>query len=508
MARELFDILWEVSARSARRADPHRVVYRAPATNGMLRRRSHGVDQFSQQMLGKAIDVFMPGVPLEQRRVAGLRLQRGGVGFYPTSGSPFVHMDIGGVRHWPRMTHDQLVKVFPDGKTVHVPADGHPLKNYELALAEVQRRGSTPGGASLAAARNAGIRTADAGGAGQGRDFLSKFLGIGQDDDEDKEPASRGRAPAAGQQVATAAATTPAAPAAARQDTAAVPMPRSRPAVAGAGEFTLASASSTPANLPVATAAPAAATPVAATPAAASAGPSASEVINSRGFWPGNASAQSERQPAAAAAEAEPPALRQAISPNGERLAWNVGPDPIAPRPPRDIENVAGNAADVTSSVAAWTNNPGQNDRVPSDVALAYAARSHAPTVYPDATMPAKAAPMGSLRTDTAPNSGNASVAAKKPATNPPAAKIVQRHTDPWLRSVVITPSVHYSLSVSVLGAPDTRALRPLMYKPRTTVAMVFSNDPQLGLTSARFSGPAITFLPTISHVTRTAGLN
>src|SRR5262245_32203838 len=161
MSRELFDILWEVYRETGAKEPIHIVSsYRAPATNAMLRRRSHGVAQFSQHMLGKAIDFFIPGVPLEQLRIAGLRLQRGGVGFYPTSGSPFVHMDVGGIRHWPRMTHDQLVKVFPDGKTVHVPADGHPLKGYDLALAEVQRRGSSLGGASLTAAHNAGIRVA------------------------------------------------------------------------------------------------------------------------------------------------------------------------------------------------------------------------------------------------------------------------------------------------------------------------------------------------------------
>ncbi|MFX7776502.1 DUF882 domain-containing protein, partial [Acinetobacter baumannii] len=69
-------------------------------------------------------------------------LQRGGVGFYPTSGSPFVHLDTGGIRHWPRMTREQLVKVFPDGRTVHLPTDGTPLKGYELAKADIERRGN------------------------------------------------------------------------------------------------------------------------------------------------------------------------------------------------------------------------------------------------------------------------------------------------------------------------------------------------------------------------------
>ncbi len=144
MDRHLFDILWEVY-RDVDGKQPIQIIssYRSPATNAMLRHRSanSGVARFSQHMLGHAMDFYIPGVPLEQIRAAGLRLQRGGVGFYPTSGSPFVHLDTGSIRHWPRMTHDQLAKVFPDGRTVHVPTDGKPLKNYELAKADIEKRG-------------------------------------------------------------------------------------------------------------------------------------------------------------------------------------------------------------------------------------------------------------------------------------------------------------------------------------------------------------------------------
>jgi len=143
MDRHLFDILWEVY-RDVDGKQPINIIssYRSPRTNAMLRRRSahSGVARFSQHMLGHAMDFYIPGVPLEQIRFAGLRLQRGGVGFYPTSGSPFVHLDTGNVRHWPRMTHDQLARVFPDGKTVHLPTDGVPLRGYQLALAEIRNR--------------------------------------------------------------------------------------------------------------------------------------------------------------------------------------------------------------------------------------------------------------------------------------------------------------------------------------------------------------------------------
>ena len=150
MDRHLFDILWEVY-RDVDGKKPIQIIssYRSPATNAMLRRRSSGVARFSQHMLGHAMDFFIPDVPLEQIRFAGLRLQRGGVGFYPTSGSPFVHLDTGSIRHWPRMTHDQLARVFPDGRTVHVPSDGNPLKGYELARADIEKRGDGGDDASI-----------------------------------------------------------------------------------------------------------------------------------------------------------------------------------------------------------------------------------------------------------------------------------------------------------------------------------------------------------------------
>ena len=59
-------------------------------------------------------------------REAGLRAQRGGVGFYPTSGSPFVHLDTGSVRHWPRMPEAQLAKVLAKGPLTQVASNDTP----------------------------------------------------------------------------------------------------------------------------------------------------------------------------------------------------------------------------------------------------------------------------------------------------------------------------------------------------------------------------------------------
>ncbi len=152
MDPQLLDLVWEVYQQSGSRDYIHVVsAYRSPATNSMLRKRGRGVAKYSQHMLGKAMDFFLPDVKLSTLRAIGLKAGVGGVGYYPTSGSPFVHLDTGNVRHWPRMTRTQLVKVFPRGGTLHVPTDGKPLPGYEAALASYKARKSS-GKTALASA--------------------------------------------------------------------------------------------------------------------------------------------------------------------------------------------------------------------------------------------------------------------------------------------------------------------------------------------------------------------
>ncbi|SEL14766.1 Uncharacterized conserved protein YcbK, DUF882 family [Xaviernesmea oryzae] len=141
MDPRLLDLVWEVYQKSGSHEYIHVVsAYRSPATNGMLRSRTKGVAKKSQHMLGKAMDFYLPDVKLATLREIGMKFQVGGVGFYPTSGSPFVHMDVGGVRAWPRMSRNELVRLFPDGRTMHLPADGGPLPGYEAAVADYKRR--------------------------------------------------------------------------------------------------------------------------------------------------------------------------------------------------------------------------------------------------------------------------------------------------------------------------------------------------------------------------------
>lgn len=214
MDPRLFDLVWEVY-QEVGGSQPVNIVsaYRSPATNAMLAERSSGVADNSQHMRGTAMDFFIPGVPLAKLRAAAMRKQVGGVGYYPTSGSPFVHLDTGSVRAWPRMTRAQLKEIFPDGKTMHLPTDGTPLsqEGYQVAMAEWKRCHAYPcnGG-------NSGTQVAEG---GSGRSLMDLFFGGGD------QPASAAVASPAPVQVA-AAAPQPAIPQVA-------PMPALRPASLG-----------------------------------------------------------------------------------------------------------------------------------------------------------------------------------------------------------------------------------------------------------------------------------
>lgn len=119
MNPKLLDILWEVH-RNTGATGYIQIIggYRSPATNSMLRSRSKGVAKKSQHILGNAVDFYIPGVKLKTLRNAGLALQAGGVGYYPSSGSPFVHMDVGRVRTWggPGISQTEMASILKGGK--------------------------------------------------------------------------------------------------------------------------------------------------------------------------------------------------------------------------------------------------------------------------------------------------------------------------------------------------------------------------------------------------------
>jgi len=463
MDPHLLDLIWEVTHEVGAK-EPIQVVcgYRSPETNAMLRHRSRGVAQYSQHTVGRAMDFYIPGVPLEQLRVAGLRLQRGGVGFYPTSGSPFVHLDTGSVRHWPRMSHDQLVRVFPDGKTVHIPADGKPLAHYAQALADVRRRGSAPSPTLLAQARDAGAITesdAQAGGAEKPkRGFLAKLFGFNTEE-EDADAAD-------GAAHATAAVAQPKPVESKPVRVAAVAPPKAAPR------------------------------PTKFTPAASQ---SPADIAPARPTWSG-APAAAAVTAVAERADARAAAPPGAVNESGQKLVWIAGPEgQPPPRPPQEIAVASADpepTASIGSSIGSWPEFA--RDRVPADIALAYAA---APVDAPE--LPARPAPMGVLGAPVpAPAAAPAPVLGAAPRTIRG-----EKIADPWLRGIVVVPSVQYSLHVSVLGPTDYRTLRPLFAKPSFVLAMMFSDDPHFGISAEAFGGAAVSFLPTITFSSRTAGL-
>jgi uncharacterized protein YcbK (DUF882 family) len=443
MDRHLFDILWEVY-RDVDGKKPIQIIssYRSPATNSMLRRRSSGVARFSQHMLGHAMDFFIPEVSLEQIRYAGLRLQRGGVGFYPTSGSPFVHLDTGSIRHWPRMTHDQLARVFPDGRTVHVPTDGNPLKGYELARADIEKRGN---GDDASTVSKPGL-------------FASLFRGKSSDDEE--EAAS---APAVSEKTAPAGLTTAAASA---KSTDAVPMPRSKPAAAAT--FQLASADAQIVQ-------PAKAKPAAsATVGKAEAKPQTpADIINARGFWDDAPATPKQATPAQVAAIS----ARQALA--------SADPQPTA---------------SVSAAFQALAYAPASSS--PVDRSNVVAASAPIPRSIRAASAPHN--PMAATTIDT--------VVAKGPqdqgnvvATSTRLASF--KGNDTWMRVMMLAPSASTSMSATVLGDADMALMSAHFVKPQAVVAMSFSDDPQMGMVSDRFTGSATAALATQSFVMRTASL-
>ena len=446
MDRHLFDIIWEVY-RDVDGKKPIQIIsaYRSPATNAMLRRRSSGVARFSQHMLGHAMDFYIPDVPLEQIRAAGLRLQRGGVGFYPTSGSPFVHLDTGSVRHWPRMTHDQLARVFPDGRTVHLPSNGGPMKGYELARADIERRGNGSDAATVGKMPNL---------------FAALFKG-GKSTEEDDEG---GSAPVKNEKPAPVSVTT-------AKSADPVPTPRAKPVgstiqLASADAQIVSAAKAKPESKPEANpAAQASAEPKPQTPA---------DIINSRGFWddvpkaanqatPAQVAALRARQALAATTDPQPTAsvtesfnramaYAPAASSPVDRANVVAASAPVPPRPARPARNAGAAATEINTVVAKGAQ--GQDSVVATSTRLAAA-------------------------------QGNSI----------------------WMRVVMLAPSASNAMSTTVLGDTEMTQMRSHFVKPPAAIAMTFSDDPMMGMTCDRFTGSATAQLPTQSFVMRTAAL-
>ncbi len=129
MDPKTIDLLWEMHTELGSKV-PINIIcgYRSDKTNEMLRRTVGGQAKQSYHIRGKAIDAAFPDMPLKQMRYSAIIRERGGVGYYPTSGMPFVHVDSGPVRAWPRLPRYELALLFPNGHTQHKPASGGPSR--------------------------------------------------------------------------------------------------------------------------------------------------------------------------------------------------------------------------------------------------------------------------------------------------------------------------------------------------------------------------------------------
>jgi len=139
MDPELIDLIWTLHEELGSKEPVHLICgYRSASTNEKLRKRGGGQAKHSQHILGKAADITFPDVSAKTLRNSALVQEWGGVGYYPTSGIPFVHVDTGRVRMWPRIPRLELAALFPKGRTAYLPRDGKPItpRDYQLALAQ------------------------------------------------------------------------------------------------------------------------------------------------------------------------------------------------------------------------------------------------------------------------------------------------------------------------------------------------------------------------------------
>lgn len=138
MDPELIDLIWEIHTELGSKEPIHVIsAYRSRGTNDMLRRTVGGQASESRHILGKAVDVQFPDVPVRTLRYSALIRERGGVGYYPTSATPFVHIDTDRVRAWPRLPRTELALLFPKGHTEHLPSDGGPITLEDVRRARV-----------------------------------------------------------------------------------------------------------------------------------------------------------------------------------------------------------------------------------------------------------------------------------------------------------------------------------------------------------------------------------
>jgi uncharacterized protein YcbK (DUF882 family) len=139
MDPETLDIIWEMHTELGSREAIHVICgHRSSGTNEMLRKSRGGQAKGSQHISGRAIDIHFPDIPARLLRYSAMIRERGGVGYYPTSALPFVHVDTARVRHWPSMGRNEMALLFPSGHSKHRPSDGGSLSPSDVKAARAK----------------------------------------------------------------------------------------------------------------------------------------------------------------------------------------------------------------------------------------------------------------------------------------------------------------------------------------------------------------------------------
>jgi hypothetical protein len=217
--------------------------------------------------------------------------------------------------------------------------------------------------------------------------------------------------------------------------------------------------------------------------------------------------------------------------------------------------------ADAQSSGVIWPVRVAENDPVPPDTALGYAppqAPDTGTAMRPESTgaAPARIAPVAAFKpmplgasTDNTTTvakktilrtvpldetgkdadrivsepAGHAAVAAAAheadepfiaPATRATGGTVTTRvvtnplrYDDPWLRALILTPSMSDSMTATLYGRPDLSELRNLMHKPRASLMLSFGEDPFSGPAPDQFRGEAVVFMSNRAFDRHTASL-
>jgi hypothetical protein len=235
-------------------------------------------------------------------------------------------------------------------------------------------------------------------------------------------------------------------------------------------------------------------------------------------------------KPAAAATFQLASADAQIVRPSKPAAPAPAAKNEAKPETPADIINARGFWGDTPAVAKQATPEQiaalrarqavgGADPQSTASISAAFQALAYAPAAAPPAERPnvvAASAPMPRIvrpaspaRNPMAVNNITTVVAkgSQGMVANSTRLASATKGNDVWMRAMILSPSASTSMSVSAMGDPDLTLMRSYFVKPQIAVTMAFSDDPQLGLVSDRFTGPAIAKLATQSFAMRTASL-